>query len=122
VIAEENMRDIIVTIKKPILLGNLGQLNAIDKAIIESLDQALYRLVIEVGEQQYYVLETPSKSLTRHSIIAIQELLAPFNVGAMYLQHQSPYDEMIGQEERQGSNTLLVPVGNYFESRDHAVH
>jgi hypothetical protein len=116
------MKVIDVTIKKPILLGDLGEFNVIDKAIIESLDQALYRLVIEVGGQQYYVLETASKSLTRHSIIAIQELLAPFNVGAMYLQHQSPYDEMIGQEEGEGSNTLLVPVGNYFESRDHTVH
>ncbi len=108
--------------KKPILLNDLSRFSVIDKVIIESLEQALYRLVVEVDQQQYYVLDTQRKSLTCRSIIAMQELLVPFNVRAMYLKHQSPYDEMIGQEVNENSNALLVPLSNYFRVEDATVH
>ena len=103
-------------IKKPILLSELSTFSVIDKVIVESLEQALYRVVIEVDKQQYYVMETPKKSLTRRSIVAIQELLSPYTVLSMYLSHQSPYDEMIGHEVNSNSNELLVPIGDYFKN------
>jgi hypothetical protein len=103
-------------IKKPVLLTELSRFSAIDKVIIESLEQALYRLVIEVDQQQYYVLEKPQKALTRRSIVAIQELLTPFIVHGMYLSHKSPYDEMIGLEVSDSSNEMFVPVGDYFKN------
>jgi hypothetical protein len=110
-------------IKKPVLLTELSHFPAIDKVIIESLEQALYRLVIEVDQQQYYVLEAPKKALTRRSIVAIQELLTPFIVNSMYLSHQSPYDEMIGLEVNNNSNEMLVPIGDYFSNtRQATVH
>ena len=109
--------------KKPILLSELSRFPAIDKVIIESLEQALFRLVVEVDEQQYYVLETPKQSLTRRSIVAIQELLTPFVVYGMYLSHQSPYDEMIGHEVNKNSNEMFIPIGDYFKSaRDATLH
>jgi hypothetical protein len=110
-------------IKKSVLLTELSLFSAIDKVIVESLEQALYRLVIEVDQQQYYVLESPNKSLTRRSIVAIQELLTPFVVHSMYLSHQSPYDEMIGHDINNNSNEMFVPLGDYFKStRNTTVH
>jgi hypothetical protein len=109
--------------KQPILLSELSRFPVIDKAILESLDQALYRLVIEVDQQQYYVLEKKGKLLTRRSVVAIQEMLTPFTIANMYLSHQSPYDEMIGHEVNSNSNEMLVQIGNYFENtRDATVH
>ena len=102
--------------KKPILLEQLPPLVVIDKVIVESLEQALYRLVIELQGQQYYVMETATKSLTRRSIIDIQSVLSNFTIAEMFLRHQSPYDEMIGHEVSVGHNELLVPLGNYFAS------
>jgi len=110
-------------IKQPILLSELSRFPVIDKVILESLEQALYRLVIEVDQQQYYVLEKKGKSLTRRSVVAIQELLTPFVIRGMYLSHQSPYDEMIGHEVNSSSNEMLVPIGDYFKNvRDSTVH
>ena len=100
--------------KQPILLEQLSQLTVIDKVIVESLEQALYRLVIEIQGQQYYVMETAAKSLTRRSIVDIQSVLSNFTIAEMFLRHQSPYDEMIGHEVSGGHNELLVPLGNYF--------
>jgi hypothetical protein len=110
-------------VKKPILLTDLSRFAAIDKVIIESLEQALYRLVLEVDQQQYYVLEAPNKLLTRRSIVAIQELLTPFPVRGMYLSHQSAYDEMIGQDTNTDGNQLFVPLGDYFKNtREATIH
>ncbi len=111
-----------VLVKKPILLSDLGNFEYIEKVIIESLEQALYSLVIEVDQQQYYVLESENKALTRRSIIAMQEVLSRYIVKSMYLQHKSPYDEMIGQEVNVNSNALLVPIGHYFEQPEGTVH
>ncbi|MEO0442370.1 MAG: DUF6482 family protein, partial [Pseudomonadota bacterium] len=68
-----------------------------------------------VDQQLYYITESKVKSLTRRSIVEIQSLLVGFNVRAMFLRQVSPYDEMIGLESSQGSNELLVPLGNFFE-------
>lgn len=103
-------------IKKPILLGDIAYATVIDKMIIESLEQALYRVVIEIKGQQYYVLESEGKSLTRHSVVAIQEQFKACIIKQIFLQHSSPYDEMIGLEVNATGNTLLVPIGNYFET------
>ena len=108
--------------KKPLMLSALNQFPVLHKVIIESLEQALYRLVVEVDGQQYYVLESENKSLTRHSIVEIQALLIPFKIEAMYLHHQSPYDEMIGNEVNAHGNAMLVPLGNYFADENHARH
>ena len=110
-------------IKKPVLLDELSRFPVIDKVIIESLEQALYRLVVEVDQQQYYVLEKANKALTRRSIVAIQALLTPFVIHGMYLSHQSPYDEMIGHEVNDNSNEMFVPIGDYFKNtRNDTVH
>ncbi|MGH1441345.1 MAG: DUF6482 family protein [Cellvibrionaceae bacterium] len=101
-------------LKRPILLSDLHQFDYLEQVIIESLEQALYRLEVVIGGQIYYVNEQKGKSLTRRSIVEIQSLLTPYSIHKMYLRHSSPYDEMIGHDVNFGSNELLVPLGNFF--------
>lgn len=108
------MNDIATLPKQSILLAELSLLGVIDKAIIESLEQALYRLEIEAGGQVYYVNEAVGKPLSRRSIIELQSLLTAYTIRKMYLRHTSPYDEMIGHEVNSSGNELLVPLGNFF--------
>ena len=101
----------------PLPLNDLLALGRVDKVIVESLEQALYRLKVEHQGQRFYVIERAGKSLTRRSIVALQALLGPLVIDAMFLRHHSPYDEMIGLESAAGGNELLVPLGNYFEGQ-----
>jgi hypothetical protein len=101
--------------KQPILLADLSQFDYLDKVVIESLEQALYRVEVEAGGNSYYVIESPGKSLTRRSILEIQALLTPFTIRGMFLRQTSAYDEMVGLDDFQGDNELLVPLGNYFD-------
>ena len=100
--------------KKALLLADIPKHSYIDKVIVESIEQALFRLEVEIQGQRYYVLESPGKSLSRRNIIEIQAVLTPFHVGSTHLYHRSPYDEMIGHEVNVDSNEMLVPLGDYF--------
>lgn len=103
-------------VKKPLPLTELHQFDCLDKVIIESVEQTLYRLLVEAEGICYYVIESPGKSLTRRSILEIQELLSPYIIKGLFLSHSSPYDEMIGMDVNHDSNELLVPIGNYYNS------
>ena len=102
--------------KRPLLLSDLEKSTLIDKAIIESIEQALFRLELELNGHTYYVLEAPGKMFSRRSIIEVQAELIPFQVAAIFLRHISPYDEMIGHDVNDNTNEMLLPVGNYFAS------
>ncbi len=108
-------------VKKPLLLSELSRFAKIDRIIIDSLEQALYRVEVIIGEDVFYLLEKPGKNLTRRSIIEIQRVFIGCHVKEMLLRHTSPYDEMIGLKEDLGDNELLVPVGNYFAPDGKAV-
>ncbi|MFT6390308.1 MAG: hypothetical protein ACJAUP_003710 [Cellvibrionaceae bacterium] len=100
--------------RRVILLSDLSKFDYLEKAIVESLEQALYRLEVVLGGHVYHVNEKPGKTLTRRSIVEIQSLLTPYKIHQMYLRHLSSYDEMIGHDINTGSNELLVPLGNFF--------
>lgn len=108
-------------VKKPLLVSELKQFECIDKVIIDSLEQALYRVEVIVDGDFFYLLEKPGKNLTRRSIIDIQKLFISCYVKEIFLRHTSAYDEMIGLSEEGSDNELLVPVGNYFAHESQAV-
>ncbi len=109
------MGDSVGVKKRAMLLEHLSQFDYLEKVIIESLEQSLYRLDVVIGGHTYYVNESPGKSLTRRSIADIQSLLTPYIIHKMYLRQVSPYDEMMGQDISPSSNELLVPLGNFFD-------
>lgn len=99
---------------QPILLKELNSYQRIDRVIVESLEQALYRVTLELDGQRYFLADNTGKSLTKRSKLDILLLLKSITIDELYLKHSSPYDEMIGLEENDFDNELLVPLGNYY--------
>jgi len=94
-----------------LLLEELPSLGLLKKVVIESLDLALYRMLVEIDGEECLVQERKGKNLVRHSQNELRELLIPCSIETLVLRHQSAYDEMVGQPVRQGSNQLEVPLG-----------
>lgn len=84
----------------------------IDVAIIQSLDLALYGVLILLGRQLYSLQDEEGRLLTKRNKVAAQSLLSAYTVKQQYLQHSSVYDEMIGNPVSEQGNTLLVPLGD----------
>ena len=99
---------------KPMSAQSLNNYKRLDRVIVESLEQALYRVTIEVDGQCYYLTDASGKSLTRRNKLEILVLFKSIVVDELYLKHSSPYDEMIGLQESDSNNELLVPIGNYY--------
>lgn len=94
-----------------ILLSELRQLDSIEKVIIHSFECSIYRACVIIDGQTRMIYERPGKPLSRRSNAALTQLLsAEVNSKAFSLQHQSAYDEMIGQPIRTVSNQLEVPL------------
>lgn len=117
------MKSLVDSVIKPITLAELNTYEQLDRVVVESLEQALYRVTIEVAGQRYYLTEDTGKSLTRRNKLEILVLLKSIQVDELYLKHVSPYDEMIGLSEDGSENELLVPLGNlYSHQSDETYH
>ena len=99
---------------KPMGLNELSHCRHLDKVVVESLEQALYRVTLELKGQRYFLIDDTGKSLTKRSKLEILVLFKTIEIDALYLKHISPYDEMIGLQEGENNNELLVPLGNYY--------
>lgn len=99
---------------KPLSLQELKGYQHFDKVIVESLEQALYRVTMEVNEQRYFLVDQTGRSVSKRSKLEILELFKSIAIDKLYLKHTSPYDEMIGLQEGDHNNELLVPLGSFY--------
>lgn len=99
---------------KPMYLKELNTCYRLDRVIVESLEQALYRVTMELNGQRYFLVDDTGKNLTKRSKLEILVLFKSIAIDELYLKHDSPYDEMIGLQEGDHDNELLVPLGNYY--------
>lgn len=95
---------------QPMSLAQFAALAALDEAVVESLDPALYRLLVKTAGQWYYVASAQGALLARNQAELLR-LLVGKAIGGLWLKHASAYDEMIGLEHASSANTLLVPLG-----------
>ena len=79
-------------------------------AVVQSLDQALYQVMVVADGQECLLTENDGKTFRRNSLSAVREALQMLPLSALSLRQQSPYDEMVGQPLRQQDNTLEVPL------------
>lgn len=93
-----------------ISITDLINYQPLEKVVIESLDLALYRLLVVIKGEEYLVTEANGTLFKRHSLMEVRELLEPFHIEAIVMRHQSAYDEMIGQPPKTASNMLEVPI------------
>ena len=93
-----------------ILFANLSQY-AIQKIIICSIDQALYQVMVVIDGEERLVWKTEKVRLCSRNLMELREKLMHLAVPALYLLHESAYDEMIGLQANQYGNRLEVPLG-----------
>ena len=77
---------------------------------VHSIDMAGYQATVLIDGTTHLLIERRSKPLHRQSLMAMREALKSMPVASLVLQHQSAYDEMINQPERERDNTLAVPL------------
>lgn len=94
-----------------ISLEQLRKLEPLQRVVIQSLDLALYRVVIEHNGEIYWLVDNQGSALKLNSLMQTRELLENYHIKELVMQHQSAYDEMIGQPYRE-SNLLEVPIGH----------
>lgn len=78
--------------------------------IVHSVGTMLYRVTVAIDAEPHLLVADNGKPLTRHSLGAMRAALQPVDVASLMLRQDSPYDEMIGHGQRQGPNTLLIPL------------
>ncbi|GAA0340174.1 hypothetical protein GCM10009092_00860 [Bowmanella denitrificans] len=94
-----------------ITVEQLQHQGKIELVIVHSISWSLYQLSIVVNGQNHWLVDAQGQAVCSHNILDLQRLFEGIQVGQMRLQHQSAYDEMIGQPTR-SSNLLDVPLGN----------
>ena len=79
-------------------------------AVVQSLEQALYQVMVVADGQEWLLTENDGKTFRRNSLSAVREALQMLPLSALSLRQQSPYDEMVGQPLRLLDYTLEVPL------------
>jgi len=93
-----------------ITLQQLQHSVGLARVVIHSLDFSIYLAYADFGGDPLLVTEADGKPLRTHNITAMKQRLAAVPVPALFLRHQSAYDEMVGQPVRAGDNSLEVPL------------
>lgn len=80
------------------------------RAVIHSLDQALYQVTLVIEGEERLLAENSGRPFRRHSLQAVREALRLLPLSSLCLRQLSAYDEMVGQPVRESSNALEVPL------------
>ena len=93
-------------------LAKLKKYFVVDKLIYHSVDLSLYMVSAMVEGEEYYIADNSGNFLKSHKLIELQKALAKVKATETVLRHTSPYDEMVGEPDKTGSNALEVPLGD----------
>lgn len=93
-----------------ITFAECARLSEPARAIIHSLDLALYQVTLMIDGEERLLAENSGRPFRRHSLQAVREALRLLPLSSLCLRQQSAYDEMVGQPVRETRNTLEVPL------------
>ena len=93
-----------------ISLQQLKQFQSIPTIVIHSLDPVLYQATAELDGVQHLITNEHGAPLRTFNLTDMKVLLEDLPLQALWLSHQSAYDEMVGQPARESTNQLLVPL------------
>lgn len=94
-----------------IALTELQHAGPVDKAIINSTERCLYYLSVEIGGEEYRVVDAQKRALTARNKLDLQQIAEAVKARRIVLRHESAYDEMVGQPPGKRGNRLEVPLG-----------
>tara|TARA_R110001599_G_scaffold332038_1_gene547111 strand:- start:27067 stop:27444 length:378 start_codon:yes stop_codon:yes gene_type:complete len=93
-----------------ITLQQLQHSVGLTRVVIHSLDFSIYLAYADFGAEPLLVTEADGKPLRTRNVTEMKQRLAGVPLPALFLRHQSAYDEMVGQPLRTGDNSLEVPL------------
>ena len=96
-----------------ISINRLADIALIQDLEILSIDCALYTVRVVIQSQQYRVVDKNDKPYVKSSVELIKKDLQDCQIANMALVHQSAFDEMVGQPDRESSNAIRVPLSLY---------
>lgn len=82
----------------------------IDELVLLSHDPGIYLVQVNIRGSFFRVVDHDGMNLVFRSQMAAKKALEGLNVFRAVLEHQSSYDEMIGQVRREQPNRLQVPI------------
>lgn len=85
---------------------------SIQKLIFNSIDQALYQVIVVIDDTEHVVWESEKKTLISRNLMQLREKCEVLKVSEKVLRHESAYDEMIGLASKGVSNRMEVPLAN----------
>jgi hypothetical protein len=78
--------------------------------IIHSIDMAGYQATVVIEGHEHLLTGKDDKPLRHQSLMHMRQALLSMPVATITLRHQSAYDEMVNQPQRQYDNTLELPL------------
>ena len=93
-----------------ISINRLADIDLIQDLEILSIDCALYTVRVVIQNQQYRVVDKNDKPYVKSSVEHIKKDLQDCQISNLALVHQSAFDEMVGQPDRESSNAIRVPL------------
>ena len=93
-----------------ISINRLADIDLIQDLEILSIDCALYTVRVVIQSQQYRVVDDNDKPYVKSSVELIKKDLKDCQIANIALVHQSAFDEMVGQPDRESSNAIRVPL------------
>lgn len=94
-----------------ISLTELQHSRPVDKAIINSTERCLYYLSVEIGGEEYLVMNKQKRVLSARNKLDLQQIAEAASARRIVLRHESAYDEMVGQPLGEQGNRLEVQLG-----------
>ncbi|MBX2857575.1 MAG: hypothetical protein KTR17_02845 [Cellvibrionaceae bacterium] len=94
----------------------------IQKLIFNSIDQALYQVIVVIDDTEHVVWENEKKTLISRNLMQLREKCEILDVTDKVLRHESAYDEMIGLSSNGATNRMEVPLSNNLYSEPKNVH
>ena len=92
-------------------IASLRELEApIDELVLLSHAPGIYLVQVKIGGCFFRVTGPDGMNLVFRSQMAAKKTLEGLKVLRAVLEHQSSYDQMIGQEVRHQPNRLQVPI------------
>ncbi len=80
--------------------------------IVHSIDMVGYQATVVIDGEERLIVGGDSKPLRKKSLMDMREALKAMPISSLTLSHQSAYDEMINQPQRQQPNTMQVSLAS----------
>lgn len=100
-----------------IAMQELSSMKKLSRVTIQSIDPCIYRMTVIIDGKEKLITDNEGNTITSPNIQQLKEILAPWAIDALFLEHQSSYDEMIGHPLSAG-NKLTTKLGRSISGVD----